>query len=97
MQTLTPSTFNVYQYEQHFKTLALEATISLHNQIKDNDAFLGYEGDKDAFDQLYKEVYTIARYELFDGAEIEQVIQTWYTYMEEVCNGYRDADWFEYV
>lgn len=96
MQTLTP-VFNHFQYEQHFKTLALEATIALHNQLANDTAFAGYNADKDAFDTLYKEVYTITRYELFDGAEIDQVIETWFTYFEEILNGQRDVDWYLYV
>ena len=84
-------------YEQQFKTTALTATIALHNELVNDDAFSGYEGDKDAFDRLYKEVYTITRYELFDGADVEMISETFYLYMTEIAGGEREADWFEYV
>ena len=84
-------------YEQQFKATALTATIALHNELVNDDAFAGYEGDKDAFDKLYKEVYTITRYELFDGADVEMISETFYAYMTEVANGEREVDWFEYV
>jgi hypothetical protein len=84
-------------YEQQFKTTALTATIALHNELVNDDAFAGYEGDKNAFDKLYKEVYTITRYELFDGADVEMINETFYTYMTEIANGEREVDWFEFV
>lgn len=84
-------------YETQFKTTALTATIALHNELVNNEAFAGYGGDKDEFDRLYKEVYTITRYELFDGADVEQIVETWFLYFEEILNGQRDCDWFEYV
>ena len=81
----------------NFENTALNACFQLHNELLNDDAFAGYEGDKDAFDKLYKEVYTITRYELFDGAEVDQVIETFFTYTEEIANGEREVDWFEYV
>ena len=84
-------------YENQFKTTALTEAITLHNELVNNDAFAGYDADKDAFDRLYKEVYIITRYELFDGADEEQIIETWFLYFEEILNGQRDCDWFEYV
>ena len=84
-------------YETQFKTTALTATIALHNELVNDDAFAGYTGDKDAFDELYKEVYTITRYELFDGADVEMINETFYLYMTEIANGEREVDWYEYV
>jgi hypothetical protein len=84
-------------YEQQFKTTALTATIALHNELVNDDAFAGYEADINAFNTLYKEVYTITRYELFDGADVEMISETFYTYMNEIANGERSVDWYEYV
>lgn len=95
--TVERTNMNVYQMEQSYKRLALDATITLHNQIKNDDAFAGYESTIEEFDRLYKEVYTITRYELWDGADCEQIVETWFTYFEEILNGERDLDWFEYV
>ena len=83
-------------YEQQFKTTALTATIALHNELVNDDAFAGYEADINAFNTLYKEVYTITRYELFDGADVEMINETFYTYMTEIANGEREVDWYLY-
>jgi hypothetical protein len=91
------TTVNVYQMEQSYKKLALEATISLHYQIREDDSFSGYESTIEQFDRLYKEVYAITRYELFDGADCEQIVETWFAYFEEILNGERELEWFEYV
>ena len=81
----------------NYETNALEATIELHKQMQTDDAFAGYEADINAFNTLYNEVYTIVRYELFDGAEVDQVIETFYLYNTEIANGEREVDWYEYV
>ena len=77
----------------NYETKALEATIAIHNQIKNDDAFAGYDGDIEAFNTLYQEVYTIVSDELPDEADIEQVIETFYQYNEEIANGEREVDW----
>jgi len=83
--------------ENEIKANAMTATIWLHGEMLDNDAFAGYEGDINAFNELYKQVYAIARYELFDGAEVDQIIETFLLYLEEIANGERDQDWYLYV
>jgi hypothetical protein len=85
------------QYLQLFKTKALNATIAIHNKIQNDEAFNGYEGDKDAFDELYKQVYVIVRNELFDDADLELVTETFFWYQSEIADGEREVDWYEYV
>jgi len=77
----------------NYETKALEATIAIHNEIKNHDAFAGYEGNIDAFNTLYKEVYVIVRQELFDDADIEMVMETFFWYQSEIANGEREVDW----
>jgi len=83
--------------ENEIKANAMTATIWLHGEMLNNDAFAGYEGDINAFNELYKQVYAIARYELFDGAEVDQITETFLLYLEEIANGERDQDWYLYV
>ena len=81
----------------NYETKALEATIALHNEIKNSDAFAGYDGDIIAFNSLYKEVYAIVANELPDDADIDQVFETFYQYDMEISQGLREVDWAEYV
>jgi len=89
--------FEYNSYEQQFKTKALEATIALHNQLKIDENFAGYDADINSFNNLYHEVYAIVRYELFDDADLEMVVETYYQYQSEIADGEREVDWFEYV
>lgn len=85
------------QTQLAYSQTALEATIAIHNSIKDDEFFAGYNGDIDAFNTLHAEVYAIVRYELFDGAEVDQVVETFYLYQTEIENGEREVDWYSYL
>ena len=77
-----------------FQQKALSASIVLHQQLLTDCCYDGYEGTKDDFDNLYKEVYAIARYELPDEADIEQIENTFHEYQLEQMTGERDVCWF---
>jgi hypothetical protein len=77
-----------------FNTKALEATIALHKELLADEGAAGYEGDKEAFDNLYKEVYIIVRDELPDDADVAYVCETFYDYQLEITNGDRDVCWY---
>jgi len=76
--------------------LALEVCFKLHNELLTDEFFAGYEGSKENFDDLYTQVYKIVSEELWDGAEIDQVIETFYTYEDEIAHGLREVDWYLY-
>jgi hypothetical protein len=76
---------------------ALRASSVLHNQLLTEACYAGYDGDKDAFDILFNEVFTIAREELPDDADVDQIVETFHQYQLEQMNGERDADWYLYV
>ena len=78
----------------HYQKKALEVSFVLHQQLLTDCCYDGYDGDKDAFDNLYKEVYAIARYELPDDADIEQIVTTFHEYQLEQMNGERDICWY---
>ena len=78
----------------NFENTALNACFQLHNELLNDDAFAGYEGDKDAFDSLYQNVYKIVSEELWEGAEVDQVVETFYTYETEIAQGLREVDWY---
>lgn len=73
---------------------ALEACFALHKQLLTDDAAWGYDGTKDDFDRLFAEVYIIARDEVPDEADIEQVIETFWDYQMEQMNGVREIGWY---
>ena len=96
MTTLSYAT-NGAQYLNQFKIKALNATIAIHNQIQNDDAFNGYEGTIDEFNELYKQVYVIVRNELFDDADMDLVTQTFFWYQTEIMDGERECDWYLYA
>jgi hypothetical protein len=73
---------------------ALAACFELHNEMAADESFAGYEGDKEAFDNLYKEVYILVRDELPDDADVAYVCETFYDYQLEIANGDRDVCWY---
>ena len=81
----------------NFEKLAIQATFQLHNELLVDDFFAGYEGSKENFDDLYNQVYKIVSQELWDGAEVDQVVETFYTYETEIAQGLREVDWHLYV
>jgi len=81
--------------ETSLQNLALSASFRLHSEILGDEAFLGYEGTKDQFDDLYNELYVIARDEVsLEVDPIDQIIETWYDYQNEICDGVRDVTWY---
>jgi hypothetical protein len=80
----------------NFENLALRACFQLHSELLNDEYFAAYEGSKENFDNLYAQVYKIVSEELCDGAEIDQVIETFYTYETEIAQGLREVDWFLY-
>ena len=77
------------------QNLALSASFRLHSEILGDENFLGYEGTKEQFDDLYDELYVIARDEVsLEIDPIDQIIETWYAYSNEVCEGDRDPQWY---
>ena len=82
--------------KNNFENTALTACFQLHNELLKDDFFAGYDGSKEQFDDLYAQVYKIVSEELWDGAEIDQVIETFYTYEDEIAQGLREVDWFLY-
>jgi hypothetical protein len=78
----------------HYQKKVLEASFVLHQQLLTDCNYQGYDGDKDAFDNLYEEVYAIARYELPDDADNEQIVNTFHEYQLEQMNGDREIGWY---
>jgi len=79
--------------------LALDATFKIHSELlRANDAFDNYDGTKEQFDRLYREVFIIARDEVSLEVEpiesITEIAETFYRYQLEIAQGYRDCCWF---
>ena len=81
----------------NFEKTALAACCQLHGELLNDEFFAGYEGTKEQFDNLYEQVYKIVSQELWDGAEVDQVVETFYTYETEIAQGLREVDWHLYV
>ena len=73
---------------------ALTACFELNNQLLNDNAAWGYEGTKECFDRLFAEVYVIARDEVPDEADIEQIIETFWDYQLEIMDANRECDWY---
>jgi hypothetical protein len=77
------------------EAVALTAACQLHADLLYSEAFAGYDGSKLQFDLLYRELFIIARDEVsLEIQPVEQVIETFYDYQEEISAGERDFDWF---
>ena len=77
------------------QNLALSASFRLHSEILGDESFCGYEGTKEQFDDLYNELYIIARDEVsLEVDPIDQIIETWYDYQNEICEGAREPQWY---
>jgi hypothetical protein len=73
---------------------ALAASFQLHKELLNDCCYAGYDGDKEAFDNLYNEVYVICRDELPDDADVEYVCETFHDYQFEQMNGDREIGWW---
>ena len=77
------------------EAIALTAACQMHGKLLTDDAFMGYDGTKDAFDALYQELFIIARDEVSLEVEpVAQVTETWYDYQYEIMEGHREPCWF---
>lgn len=73
---------------------ALAASFQLHKELLNDCCYAGYDGDKEAFDNLYNEVYVICRDELPDDADVEEVVEMFHDYQLEQMNGDREIGWW---
>ena len=78
----------------NYQEKALRSCFILHEQLLTDCCYAGYDGDKNAFDNLYNQVLVICRDELPDDADCDQVIETFHEYMLEIMNGHRECDWY---
>jgi hypothetical protein len=73
---------------------ALSAAFQLHGELLNDCCYAGYDGDKEAFDRLYAEVFIICRDELPDDASVAYVCETFHDYQLEQMNGDREIGWY---
>jgi len=79
------------------EAVALTAACQLHAELLSDDCFPGYEGTKEQFDELFAELFIIARDEVSLEVEpVEQVVDTFYEYQLEISSGDRPFDWFQF-
>jgi len=77
------------------EAVALTAACRLHSKLLADESFAGYDGTKDSFDNLYAELFVIARDEISLEIEpVDMVVETFYGYQAEISEGLRDFDWF---
>jgi len=76
---------------------ALEAAFALHNVIKDDESFAGYESTKEQFDVIYDQVQWLLTNAIHpDCWDIENVIGNWQDMELGVINGEVEVDWQNY-
>lgn len=77
------------------EAVALTAACQLHTELLKDEGFAGYDGTKEQFDNLYQELFIIARDEVSLEVEpVEMVVETFYDYQLEIAEGVRDFDWY---
>jgi len=77
------------------EAVALTAACQLHTDLLPDEGFAGYDGTKAQFDALYRELFVIARDEVsLEIDPVDQVVDTFYDYQLEICNGERSVDWY---
>lgn len=73
---------------------ALKASFALNNDLLTDDAAWGYDGSKEDFDRLFKEVLAIAWMEDVDSDSLDEICDTFWGVQLEVMNGDRAVDWY---
>ena len=82
---------------QKLNEFALEATFALHDLIKDDECYCGYESTKEQFDDLYDQVMWLINNVLnLDCLDQESVIEGWNDMQLGVMNGEVEVDWQNY-
>jgi len=57
-------------------TLALEATLALHQQLLVDDGFMGYEGTRDQIQELLAALQELALY--YKPPAVNDLVNAWY-------------------
>jgi len=82
------------------EAVALTAACRLHGELLADECFAGYNGTKDAFDNLYRELFVIAleenEAEWLEVDPVEIVVEAFYVFQFEISEGVRKVDWFLY-
>jgi hypothetical protein len=75
----------------------LDATFALHNLIKTDESFNGYEATKEQFETLYDQVVWLIENQIHpECLDQENVIESWYDMQQGVMNGEVEVDWHLY-
>ena len=77
-----------------YQDKALRAAFQLHDELTTTDAAWGYNATKKDFDRVYAECFAIAKDELPDTADIQEVCDTFWDYQLEQMNGVREIGWW---
>ena len=74
------------------ETRALEAALILDRDLLADEGFAGYYGEE-MFESLQAEVYAIAE----TVESVDDIVETFYQFQSEICEGDREVDWYMYV
>lgn len=78
------------------EAVALSAAIELHTTMLHDEAWAGYCGTKEGFDNLYQELFVIARDHVSSESEntVEDIVDTFFQFQNEIGQGESEVDWF---
>lgn len=81
------------------QAVALNLAVQLHPELLADEGMAGYDGSKEQFDALHAELEAIARTEVSeDVPDYEgQILDTFWEFFGEICEGERDVDWYLWV
>ena len=83
--------------KETYEQFVLESAFALHDLIKDDEAFCGYESTKEQFDDLYDQVVWLTNNVIHpDCLTLENVIESWQDMQLGVMNGEVETDWHRY-
>ena len=75
--------------------LAITAAAQLHGKMLTDDAFMGYDGTIEQFEDLVQQCYYIAREEVSLEVEpVEQIVDAFYQFNYEIMAGERDVTYW---
>jgi hypothetical protein len=85
------------EYTETHEEFVLEATIALHNLIKDDESYCGYDSSFECFTDLYNQVTWLVSNQIHpECLDQENVIAAWNDMQLGVVNGDVEPDWQNY-
>ena len=85
------------EHTQTQEEFILDAAYAVHNAIKNDDGFLGYDASVEAFTNLHREVEAIVEnFISADVDDVEKVVDAFFEVNTKIAEGELEPDWYCY-